>query len=85
MKKELLFTRKFKGETYNFYLNKGIGCLGIHAEYINVETPENDFGYSDTILFNGGSPYTLNRYCPQWILKACTNVIIKKGYSQYIQ
>ena len=48
MEKTLLFKRKFNGETYKFYMNKGVGCFGIYSEYVSVETPENDFGYTDT-------------------------------------
>ena len=36
MEKKLLFSRKFNGETYKFYLNKGIGCLGIYSEYVSL-------------------------------------------------
>lgn len=85
MEKILLFTRKFNGETYKFFMNKGIGCFGIYSEYISVETPENDFGYSDTVLFNNGNAYTLYRYLQNWILKAITEALIKKGYVKYIQ
>ena len=85
MEKNLLFTRKFNGETYKFYMNKGIGCFGIYSEYVSVETPKNEFGYSDTVLFNKGKGYTLNRYLQNWILKEITNILIKKGYATYMQ
>ena len=85
MEKALLFTRKFNGETYKFFLNKGIGCLGIYSEYVSVETPENCFGYTDTVLFNHGKAYTLHRYLQNWILKAITETLVKKGYSAYMQ
>ena len=85
MEKDLLFIRKFNGETYKFYMNKGIGCFGTYSEYVSVETPENDFGYTDIVLFNHGKPYTLNRYLQNWILKAITDVLIKKGYADYMQ
>ena len=85
MEKTLLFTRKFKGETYNFYMNKGVGCFGMYSEYVSVETPKNDFGYTDTILFNQGKPYTLNRYLPKWILKEIVDTLVKKGYIPYMQ
>ena len=84
MEKILLFTRKFKGETYKFYMNKGVGCFGMYSEYVSVETPKNDFGYSDTVLFNKGKAYTLNRYLQNWILKAITDILIKKGYTLYM-
>lgn len=85
MSKELLFTRKFNKEIYKFYLEKGIGCFGIYSEYVSVETPVNDFGYTDTILFNNGKGYTLNRYLPKWIMKKITETLVKKGYSDYMQ
>ena len=85
MEKTLLFTRKFNGETYKFYMNKGVGCFGIYSEYVSVETPENDFGYTDTVLFNHEKAYTLNRYLQNWILKAITEALIKRGYAAYMQ
>ena len=85
MEKALLFTRKFNGETYKFYMNKGVGCFGIYSEYVSVETPENCFGYTDTVLFNHGKAYTLHRYLQNWILKAITETLVKKGYSAYMQ
>lgn len=85
MEKTLLFTRKFNGETYKFYMNKGIGLFGVYSEYVSVETPANDFGCTDTVLFNCGKAYTLNRYLQNWILKAITETLIKKGYAPYMQ
>lgn len=85
MEKTLLFTRKFNGETYNFYMNKGVGCFGTYTEYVSVETPKNDLGYNDTVLFNYGKAYTLNRYLQNWILKAITDTLLKKGYGDYMQ
>lgn len=85
MEKTLLFTRKFNGETYKFYMNKGIGQFGIYSEYVCVETPVNGFGYTDTVLFNYGKAYTLNRYLQKWILNAITETLIKKGYAPYMQ
>lgn len=84
MEKQLLFTRKFNKETYKFYLNEGIGCFGIYSKYISVETPENSLGYTDTVLFNKGTAYTLHRYLPKWILKQITQILIKKGFIDYI-
>lgn len=81
METELLFTRRFKSETYKFYYNHGYGCLGLYDEYYSIETPANSFGYPDTILFAHGEPYALNRYLQPWILKACKNALIKKGYN----
>jgi hypothetical protein len=75
MKTTLVCTRKYDGEEYKFFLNEPEyvgekGVCGIELEpYMSVETPENCFGYSDTVLLNRGIAYTLNRYLPRWILK----------------
>ena len=75
MKTTLICTRKFNKEEYKFYLNEPEcvgenGVCGIELEpYVSVETPENCFGYSDTVLMNNGNAYTLHRYLPLWILK----------------
>ena len=78
MLKKLLFTRKHGGEEYKININlpqydgeKGI--FGIEEDaYISIETPENCFGYSDTVLFDRryGKAYTLHRYLQPYILKA---------------
>ena len=78
MKVEVLGTRKIYGETYTFYLNapefegeKGI--CGVEIEpHISIETPENCFGYNDTVLFNYGVPYTLNRRLGRHVLSELT-------------
>lgn len=68
-------TRKFNGEEYKFFINKPEyvgekGVCGIElTPYVSVETPENCFGYPDTILLYDGTAYTLHRYLPKWILK----------------
>ena len=75
MKTTLVCTRKYNKEEYKFYLNEPEyvgerGVCGIEIEpYVSVETPENAFGYSDTVLMNNGKAYTLYRYLPLWILK----------------
>ena len=75
MKTTLVCTRKYNKEDYKFFLNEPEyvgekGVCGIEIEpYVSVETPENCFGYSDTVLLNKGKAYTLNRYLPRWILK----------------
>lgn len=84
MEVTLLFTRRYEGETYKFFLNKGIGCLGVYSEYVSVETPENGLGYTDTVLFNKGKAYTLHRYLPKWILRKITETLVKKGYANYM-
>ena len=82
MKTTIIKTRKFNKEDYTFILHepdyKGeLGCLGFLLDkYITVETPSNDFGYCDIVLFNSkDEPYTLYRYLQPWVLKA-----IKKEY-----
>lgn len=71
------FSRHYEGEEYKFYLNKPSypgekGICGIEIDpYISVETPENGFGYPDTVLMNDITkrPYTLNRGLANWKLK----------------
>ena len=85
MIKELAFTRKHAGEVYKFYTIKPeyegeTGCLGIVlTPYVEVETPENAFGYPDTILLgsNTGNAYTLHRYMPPHILKAIEKQMLR--------
>ena len=78
MKVESIGTRKIYGETYTFYLNspefegeKGICGVEI-VPYISIETPENCFGYNDTVLFSFGVPYTLNRPLSRHVLSELT-------------
>ena len=75
MKITLVCTRKYNKEEYKFYLHEPDyvgekGICGIEVTpYVSVETPENGFGYSDTVLMNNGKAYTIHRYLPLWILK----------------
>ena len=75
MKTTELMKRKFNGETYTFYLNDGVGCLGIYSKYIYCKTPANFLGYEDTVLLDKstGIAYTLHRCLPNWILKRIEN------------
>lgn len=74
MKTTLVCTRRYNKEDYKFFLNEPEyvgekGILGVEIEpYITVETPENAFGYTDTIMMRQGVVYSLNRYFPKWIL-----------------
>lgn len=81
MKTTYKFSRKYNGEEYKFFLNepeypgeKGVCGIEI-TPYVSVETPENCFGYPDTVLLNktnmlsDGRAYTLYRYLPKWILR----------------
>ena len=83
MKTTLICTRKYNKEEYKFYLNEPeytgeIGLLGLPIEpYVYVETPENGFGYSDTVLIRNGEAYTLHRYLPRWILKKIEKKMIE--------
>lgn len=75
--KKLLFIRKFNRETYKFYENSYP-----HGNYYSVETPENSFGYPDTVLFtSAGKAYTQWRYLPSWILQAIEKAFVKRGYN----
>ena len=77
MKTVYLFSRIYNKEEYKFFLNEPEyegekGVLGITlTPYVSVETPDNGFGYPDTILLSegNGKAYTLHRYLPPWILK----------------
>ena len=75
MKTTYLFSKIYNKEEYKFFLNEPEyegerGVCGIEIEpYMSVETPENGFGYSDTILMNNDKAYTLYRYLAPWILK----------------
>lgn len=71
-----LFKRRYNGGTYTFYINKTISCVeGKDMVYISCDTPENAFGYPDTILYSRPDIYgfygcyTLNRFLPKWILR----------------
>lgn len=78
MKTEIVATRKINGEVYTFYLNTPeypgeTGCCGIEIQpYISIKTPENCFGYPDTVLFNYGKAYTLERYLAPYIKRQLT-------------
>lgn len=78
MSVEAIGTRKIYGETYTIYLNtpefegeKGICGIEIQP-YISIETPENCFGYNDTVLFSYGVPYTLHRRHSRHVLSELT-------------
>ena len=80
---EVITTRRYNKETYIFKLNKPEyigekGILGIEiTPYLSIETPENWAGYTDTVLFDHGKAYTLNRYLPNWIKKRIEKVADK--------
>ncbi len=91
MKTTLVCTRKYNKEEYKFYLNEPSyvgekGVCGIEIEpYVSVETPENCFGYSDTVLISSnGIAYTQHRYLPCWILKKIEKkmfeIMVNAGY-----
>ena len=79
MNEEYLFSRRFKGEEYKFY-RKSMNMKWGRYSYFEIDTPANCFEYVDHILFDNGNPYTMYRYCPAWILKACKQALIKQGY-----
>lgn len=83
---KLLFTRKYNGGTYKFYLCTMISWVdGNPRKYFSIETPENCFGYPDYVHFdNNGNPYTLHRYLQPWILKKIKEAVIKMGYEEYM-
>lgn len=78
MIEKLIAVRKHGGEKYKIFVilpeyDGEAGVFGIEEDpHIRIETPENCFGYSDTILFDNryGKAYTLHRYLQPYILKA---------------
>lgn len=81
MQTTLLSKRKFEGETYKVFLNAPeyegeTGVCGIVIlPYITVQTPENAFGYSDTVMFDrNGRGYTLHRYLAPYIIRQLEKV-----------
>ena len=85
MKTTLHSVRKYAGEEYKFFINEPEyigekGILGIEiTPYISVETPENCFGYSDTVLMDMRSEkvYTLHRYLQPWIKRKIKSHMLK--------
>lgn len=76
MEKTLIKTRRFNKETYKIYLVEPsyegeVGCCGIALDpYVVVETPENDFGYNDIVMFNSHERgYCVHRSLPNWIMR----------------
>lgn len=74
MLKKLVMIRKHAGEEYHIYVNLPqyhgeTGIFGLEQDaYVSIETPENCFGYSDTVLFDKryGRPYTLSGNIEEW-------------------
>ena len=75
MKKSLVKTRKFNKQVYKIYLHEPEyegetwGCDIEITPYVSVETPENCFGYSDSVLFYNGYGVCAWRTLPNWIMK----------------
>lgn len=83
--KELLFTRKYNKEEYQFFLETMISWVdGKPKKYLSVETPKNCFGYPDYVHFSNGNAYTLYRYLQPWTLKKIKKAVIRAGYEEYI-
>ena len=77
MKSTTIKTRKINKEVYTFILNtpdyigeKGVCGIEL-TPYIEVKTPENCFGYPDTLLYSDTNDnlYTLHRSITPWIKK----------------
>ena len=68
-------TRRFAGGTYTFMLNRMVSCVtGKIVYYVTCITPENGFGYSDTVFRNrpgddAEAVVTEWRYLQPWILR----------------
>lgn len=70
-----MFTRKHAGQEYKFFLLVPFreSERSDPKKYaVHVHTPENCFGYEDTVCLNDidGKAYTLWRYLPPYILRA---------------
>ena len=83
MKTTLVCTKKYNKEEYKFFLNEPEyagekGVCGIEIEpYVSVETPENGFGYTDTVLMYKWGADTIYRHLPKWILKKIEEKMIQ--------
>ena len=83
MEKTYLYSRKHNGSIFKFYrIKDNLWTTGEEYVYIMVETPENAFGYTDTVLLhqrNGiyTEAYTLHRYLPKWILARLFKQMLK--------
>lgn len=85
MKTTLHSIRKYAGEEYKFFINEPecageTGILGMEiTPYISVETPENCFGYIDTVLMDSktGIVYTLHRHLQPWIKRKIKEQMLK--------
>ena len=75
---KFLGKRKHNGEEYKIFVklpayDGETGIFGVEVKpCIEIETPENCFGYPDYVLFDNryGRAYTLNRYLQPYILRA---------------
>ena len=68
-------TRRFGGKTYTFMLNRMKSIVNDHMiYYVTCLTPENEFGYSDTVFRDRPGDdtkavSTVHRYLQPWILR----------------
>ena len=81
MLKKLVKTKKFEKQTYKFYINEGNFNNEVYY-YVTCETPENEFGYSDTILLENAGRFndekiavSLHRHHAQWIMKKIEKIL----------
>lgn len=87
---ECLFVRRYDKEEYSFFIKYSV-FDGIEKFYPVCQTPENCFGYPDTVLLSkhvvydrngyycGEEPYAypLQRRLQPWILKSIEKVLIE--------
>ena len=74
------FTRSYNREIYKFF----VVCDNYSNFWLRIETPENCFGYSDSIYINSkGEANTHWRYCPNWILKKIQQTVIETGLNYF--
>ena len=87
----LIKTRKFNKEVYKFYACTPsyageTGILGLELQpYVLCKTPENCFGYEDTVLYDSlhRFAYTTERHLTPWILREVEKELEKLHYKVY--
>ena len=71
-----LFSRKFEGETYEFYLNRDKAWHnGDDMSWYEAYRSDGEI-----ICFRNGKSYAYYGYVPTWIENACKNALLKRGF-----
>lgn len=81
---ELMFTRIIDGGIYKFGLNRDYSWAdNEEITFLNIETPENYFGYCDFVHVKNNIAYTSYRYLPKWIKKRIIDILHKNGLQDF--